>query len=80
MATPRIDMRIDDAVKAAAEKAAALKGMKNLTEYVVRLVEENAEQVISQHESITLCAMMYLTALSPPAMPQKRRIRGCVMR
>ncbi len=54
MATSRIDMRIDDTVKAAAEKAAALKGMKSLTEYVVRLIEEDAEQVIRDHESITL--------------------------
>lgn len=34
MATSRIDMRIDETVKAAAEKAAALEGMKSLTEYV----------------------------------------------
>lgn len=54
MATSRIDMRIDEKVKAAAEKAAALKGMKSLTEYVVRLIEQDAEQVIREHESITL--------------------------
>lgn len=54
MATSRIDMRIDNAVKLAAEKAAALKGMKSLTEYIVRLIEEDSERVIRQHESITL--------------------------
>lgn len=54
MATSRIDMRIDDTVKAAAEKAAALKGMKSLTEYIVRLIKEDAEQVITEHESITV--------------------------
>lgn len=52
MATSRIDMRIDDAVKAAAEKAAALEGMKSLTEYVVRLIEQDAERVIKKHQSI----------------------------
>lgn len=52
MATSRIDMRIDDAVKAAAEKAAALKGMNSLTEYVVRLIEQDAQQVIKEYESI----------------------------
>ncbi len=52
--TTRIDMRIDKSVKAAAEKAAALKGMKSLTEYVVRLIEKDAESVIRQHESITI--------------------------
>lgn len=54
MATSRIDMRIDDTVKASAEKAAALKGMKSLTEYVVRLIEQDARQVINEHESITV--------------------------
>lgn len=54
MATTRIDMRIDESVKAAAEKAAALEGMKSLTEYVVRLIEKDAERVIREHESITL--------------------------
>lgn len=54
MATSRIDMRIDDAVKAAAEKAAALQGMKSLTEYVVRLIQKDAERVIREHESVTL--------------------------
>jgi len=52
--TTRIDMRIDESVKVAAEKAAALKGMKSLTEYVVRLIEKDAEAVIREHESITL--------------------------
>ncbi len=54
MATSRIDMRIDETLKAAAEKAAALKGMKSLTEYVVRLIERDTEQVIREHESITV--------------------------
>ena len=54
MATTRIDMRIDETIKVAAEKAAALKGMKSLTEYVARLIEEDARQVIKEHESITL--------------------------
>lgn len=52
--TTRIDMRIDESIKVAAEKAAALKGMKSLTEYVVRLIEKDAEKVIREHESITL--------------------------
>ena len=52
MATSRIDMRIDNAIKSAAEKAAALKGMNSLTEYVVRLIEQDAQRVIKEHESI----------------------------
>lgn len=54
MATSRIDMRIDQLLKDAAEKAAALKGMRSLTEYVVRLIQEDTERVIKEHESITL--------------------------
>ena len=54
MTTSRIDLRIDQLVKEAAEKAAALKGMRSLTEYVVRLIQEDAERVIKEHESITL--------------------------
>ena len=54
MAITRIDMRIDASIKATAEKAAALEGMKSLTEYVVRLIEKDAKRVIKEHESITL--------------------------
>jgi len=54
MATTRFDMRLDEKVKAKAEKASALLGMKSLTEYVVRLMDENATQVISEHESMVL--------------------------
>lgn len=54
MATSRIDMRIDESVKAAAEKAAALEGMKSLTEYVVRLIEKDSQRIIKEHESITV--------------------------
>ena len=54
MATSRIDMRIDESIKAAAEKAAALEGMKSLTEYVVRLIEKDSMRVIKEHEVITV--------------------------
>ena len=54
MATARLDLRIDEEVKAKAEKASALLGLKSLTEYVVRLMDENASKVISEHESITV--------------------------
>ena len=52
MATARFDMRLDEEVKAKAEKAAALLGMKSLTEYVVKLMEDDANQVIAEHESM----------------------------
>ncbi|MBW2011543.1 MAG: DUF1778 domain-containing protein [Deltaproteobacteria bacterium] len=54
MAITRIDMRLDEEIKTKAEKASALLGLKSLTEYIVRLIDENATQVIAQHESITV--------------------------
>ena len=54
MATTRFDMRLDEEVKAKAEKASALLGMKSLTEYVVRLMEDDATQVIARHESMVV--------------------------
>ena len=54
MATARLDIRLDEEIKAKAEKASALLGLKSLTEYIVKLMDEDATEVISQHESITL--------------------------
>lgn len=54
MATTRLEMRLDQAIKDKAEKASALLGMRSLTEYVVRLVEEDASKVIAQHETFTV--------------------------
>ena len=59
MATARLDIRLDEEIKAKAEKASALLGLKSLTEYVVRLMDENATQVIAQHESITVEANVF---------------------
>ena len=52
MPTTRFDMRLDQEIKAKAEKASALLGLKSLTEYIVKLIDDNATQVIAQHESI----------------------------
>ena len=54
MATSRLDMRIDDEIKAVAEKAAALQGRRSLTEYITRLIEEDARRVIKEHEAIVV--------------------------
>ncbi len=54
MVTARLDIRLDKEIKAKAEKASALLGLKSLTDYVVKLMDENATQVIAQHESITV--------------------------
>lgn len=54
MATTRLEVRLDEDIKAKAEKASALSGAKNLTSYVVSLINENATMVIAQHESMTI--------------------------
>jgi len=54
MATARIDMRLDEKIKEKAEKASALLGLRSLTEYIVRLVDENASKVIAENSGITV--------------------------
>jgi len=54
MVTTRLDMRLDQEIKAKAEKASALLGLKSLTEYIVKLIDDNATQVIAQHENIII--------------------------
>ena len=54
MTTSRLDLRLDQKIKNKAEKASALLGMKSLTEYVVKLMDESSTEVIEQYESITL--------------------------
>jgi len=51
MATARFDMRLDEEIKTKAEKAAALLGLKSLTEYVVKLMDDDASRVISEYSS-----------------------------
>lgn len=59
MATTRLDLRLDEEVKARAEKASALLGLKSLTEYVVRLMDEDSSQVIAEYESMALEADVF---------------------
>lgn len=59
MAAARLDIRLDEEIKAKAEKASALLGLKSLTEYVVRLMDEDSTKVISEHESIIVEANVF---------------------
>jgi len=54
MASARMDLRLDEAVKAKAAKASALLGMRSTSEYVASIMNEHATRVIEQHESITV--------------------------
>jgi len=52
MTAARLDMRLNEDIKIKAEKASALLGLKSLTEYIDRLIDDNATQVIARHETI----------------------------
>lgn len=52
MATARLEMRIDPEIKRMAEKASALAGYRNLTDYLVHLMESDATRVIADHEAM----------------------------
>ena len=54
MAIARLDMRLSPEIKAKAEKASALLGLRSLTEYIVKLIDENSTQVIRQYENMTV--------------------------
>ena len=49
----RLDIKLDPSVKNKIEKASALLG-KSLTEYIVKLAENDATEVIARYESIKL--------------------------
>ncbi|WP_105901831.1 type II toxin-antitoxin system TacA family antitoxin [Vibrio gangliei] len=59
MATTRLDIRLDEEIKAKAEKATALLGLKSLNEYVVRLMDEDATHVIKEYETIVVKARVF---------------------
>lgn len=63
MATTRLDIRLDEKIKAKAERATALLGLKSLTEYITVLMDKNATQVISEHMQAGISKTMVLPAL-----------------
>ena len=74
MADVRLDICLDEDIKAKAEKASALLGLKSLTEYVVRLIDEDATQVIAKYESITIEANVFdqfIAACDEAKVPNK---------
>lgn len=54
MVTTRLDIRLDEKIKYKAEKASALLGLKSLTDYIVKIMDENATEVIEHHKNIVL--------------------------
>jgi len=54
MATTRLEIRLDEKIKAKAEKASALLGEKSLTSYLINLMNEDASKVIARYASMKL--------------------------
>ncbi|WP_298941984.1 DUF1778 domain-containing protein [uncultured Psychromonas sp.] len=54
MTTTRLDISLDQTIKSKAEKAAALLGFNSLSEYVVSLIDEDASNIIAEHEAIVV--------------------------
>lgn len=54
MATIRYEMRIDERIKAKAEKASVLLGAKSLKSYIEKTVNDDATKVIAKHEKMTV--------------------------
>ena len=74
MATARLDFRLDSKVKSKVEKASALLGVSTLTEYVVRVIDEDASRVIERHESMALEGDLFdrfVDACNKSASPNK---------
>ena len=53
MVNARLDIRLDETIKAKVEKASALLG-SNVTSYLVNLMNKDADKVIASYESMTL--------------------------
>ena len=59
MTTTSIKITLDSETMAKAEKACVLLDLKNISEYVSMLIEEDATKVITQHENMTVDADVF---------------------
>lgn len=50
----RIEMRVDNETKRMAERAAAALGCSSLTEFITRLIRENAPEILKNETTIQL--------------------------
>lgn len=50
----RIEMRVDADVKQLAERASAVLGCASLTEFITRLIRDNAPEILQHESSIQL--------------------------
>ncbi|WP_251372319.1 DUF1778 domain-containing protein [Rheinheimera oceanensis] len=55
----RIEMRVDAETKQLAERAAAALGCASLTEFMVRLIRDNAPQILQAQAAIELTSAQF---------------------
>lgn len=68
----RFDTRLPEAQKQFFERAAVLGGYRNLSEFVLRTVQEKAKQIIAQNEQIIASkrdSEIFFDALANPQKP-----------
>jgi uncharacterized protein (DUF1778 family) len=79
MATARIDMRIEDALKQKASKASALLGYASLTEYISKLIDKDASAVIDKYSSFTIeddCFDRFIAACEKAEKPNEALVKA----
>lgn len=72
--TARFDTRLSREQKLFFERAAAIGGFRNLTEFVIRAVQERAEELIEQRERIIASkkdSEIFFKALNGRSKPNK---------
>ncbi|MGI9250342.1 MAG: DUF1778 domain-containing protein [Pseudohongiellaceae bacterium] len=74
--TERMEIRIQAETMRLAERASAVLGCASVTEYVVRLIHENAPAVLERETAITLSDAQFdcfiAACRDEPATPSKR--------
>jgi len=73
----RIEMRVNAETKLLAERASAALGYASLTEYLTRLIHDNAPEVVSAQAGITVssaCFDHFLAACDATEMRPSERI------
>ena len=70
----RFDARLPKEQKQFFEKAAALGGYRNLTDFIVRVVQEKANEIIKEKEKIIASerdSLIFFNAITNPQKPSE---------
>lgn len=79
----RIEMRVDTETKGMAERAAAALGCASLTEFMTRLIRENAPQILEHETTMQLTSAkfdQFLTVCSDTERRPSERIMEAAKR